>query len=94
MQFLQMQTSTGSAVRITEGVYFLRGNFVRVAEQTLILDQYSNTPSYRVGLSVVERIVQAGEDDSLYDNAQGFNNFTAPGADRLQSQRSPFKERT
>ena len=77
-------TSTGSAVRITEGVYFLRGNFVRVAEQTLILDQYSNTPSYRVGLSVVERIVQAGEDDSLYDNAQGFNNFTAPGADRLQ----------
>ena len=77
-------TSTGSAVRITEGVYFLRGNFVRVAEQTLILDQYTNTPSYRVGLSVVERIVQAGEDDSLYDNAQGFNNFTAPGADRLQ----------
>ena len=77
-------TSTGSAVQITEGVYFLRGNFVRVAEQTLILDQHTNTPSYRVGLSVVEEIITAGADDTLYDNAQGFNNFSAPGADRLK----------
>ncbi len=77
-------TGTGSAVNITEGVYYLRGNFVRVAEQTLILDQLSNTPSYRVGLSVVEDVITAGADDSLYDNAQGFNNFSAPGADRLK----------
>ena len=77
-------TSTGSAVQITEGVYFLRGNFVRVGKQTLILDQYTNTPSYRVGLSVVEEIITAGADDSLYDNAQGFSNFAAPGADRLK----------
>jgi len=77
-------TDTGSAVQITEGVYFLRGNFVRVANQTLILDQYTNTPSYRVGLSVIEEIVTAGADESLYDNAQGFNNYSAPGADRLK----------
>ena len=77
-------TSTGSAVQITDGVYFLRGNFVRVAKQTLILDQYSNTPSYRVGLSVVEEIITAGADESLYDNAQGFSNYSAPGADRLK----------
>ncbi len=77
-------TATGSACQITEGVYFLRGNFVRVAQQTLILDQYNNSPSYRVGLSVVEDIITAGADDSLYDNAQGFNNFSAPGADRLK----------
>ena len=77
-------TSIGSAVQITEGVYFLRGNFVRVAEQTLILDQYTNTPSYRVGLSVVEEIITAGADESLYDNAQGFSNYSAPGADRLK----------
>ena len=77
-------TATGSAVQITEGVYFLRGNFVRVAQQTLILDQYNNSPSYRVGLSVVEDIITAGADDSLYDNAQGFSNYAAPGADRLK----------
>ena len=77
-------TSVGSAVQITEGVYFLRGNFVRVAKQTLILDQYTNTPSYRIGLSVVEEIITAGADSSLYDNAKGFSNFAAPGADRLK----------
>jgi len=77
-------TSTGSAVQITEGVYFLRGNFVRVAKQTLILDQYTNSPSYRVGLSVVEEVITAGADESLYDNAQGFSNYAAPGADRLK----------
>ncbi len=77
-------TGTGCAVQITEGVYFLRGNFVRVAKQTLILDQYTNTPSYRVGLSVTEEIITAGADSSLYDNAKGFSNFAAPGADRLK----------
>jgi hypothetical protein len=77
-------TSTGCAVQITEGVYFLRGNFVRVANQTIILDQYTNTPSYRIGLSVQEEIITAGADDSLYDNAQGFSNYSAPGADRLK----------
>ncbi len=77
-------TATGCAVQITEGVYWLRGNFVRVAKQTIILDQYTNTPSYRVGLSVQEEIITAGADPSLYDNAKGFNNFAAPGADRLK----------
>ena len=77
-------TGTGCAVQITEGVYFLRGNFVRVAKQTLILDQYTNTPSYRIGLSVVEEIITAGADSALYDNAKGFSNFAAPGADRLK----------
>ena len=45
-------TSTGSAASIGEGVYFIRGTFVRVPKQTIILDYYSNTPSYRVGLRV------------------------------------------
>jgi len=74
----------GSSFNLSQGVYFLRGYFVNVNAQTLILDQYSNTPSYRVGLDVVEEIVSSDVDSSLNDNAQGFNNFTAPGADRLK----------
>ncbi len=62
----------------------MRGYFVNVDSQTLILDQYSNTPSFRVGLDVIEEIVSSDVDPSLNDNAQGFNNFTAPGADRLK----------
>ena len=74
----------GSSFNISEGVYFLRGYFVNVSAETLILDQYGNTPSYRVGLDVVEEIVSSDIDQNLADNAQGFNNFTAPGADRLK----------
>ena len=77
-------TATGAAANISDGVYFLRGTFVRVANSTVILEPYVNTPSYRVGLQINQSIVTAGQDNSLYDNAKGFNNFSAPGADRLK----------
>ena len=76
--------SIGSAFRISEGVYFLRGYLVNVDSEILILDQYDNTPSYRIGLDVTEEIVNADQDPYLNDNAQGFNNFAAPGGDRLK----------
>ncbi len=74
----------GSAMSIGEGVYFIRGNFVQVQNETLILDQYSDAPSFRVGFDVQENFISADEDPSLNDNASGFTNFAAPGADRLQ----------
>ena len=77
-------TSIGSAASIGKGVYFIRGYFVNVSKQTLILDYYTNTPTYRVGLKVTESFVSAKDDSSLYDNAKGFTNFAAPGADRLK----------
>ena len=80
----QDATSIGSAAFIDNGVYFIRGTFVEVSKQTLILDYYTNTPSYRVGLKISETIVNAKDDASLYDNAKGFTNFAAPGADRLK----------
>ena len=80
----QDATSIGSAAFIDNGVYFIRGTFVEVSKQTLILDYYTNTPSYRVGLKISETIVNAKDDSSLYDNAKGFSNFAAPGADRLK----------
>ena len=75
--------STGSAAKIEEGVFFVRGYFVDVKEQEIILDQYGTTPSYRVGLAISEDVVTADEDGSLNDNAQGFSNYAAPGADRF-----------
>jgi hypothetical protein len=77
-------TSIGSAASIGEGVYFVRGTFVRVAKQTLVLDYYTNMPTYRVGLSIVEEIITAKDDENLYDNASGFTNYAAPGADRFK----------
>ena len=77
-------TAIGSAVYIAEGVYFIRGHFVNISPQILVLDQYSNTPSYRIGLTITESIITAKDDNTLYDNAKGFSNYAAPGADRLQ----------
>lgn len=78
-------TSTGSVVKISEGIYFIRGYFITVPSQVVILDQYSNSPSYRVGLLINEEfVVASNNNDDLFDNASGFSNFAAPGADRLK----------
>jgi hypothetical protein len=82
----------GSAFALSNGVYFLRGHFVDVFDQILILDQYNNKPTYRIGLNVAESIVSSDEDPTLTDNAQGFNNYTAPGADRFKISATLFKK--
>ena len=85
-------SATGSVFQIESGVYFIRGYFVNVNKESLVLDQYSNTPSYRIGLFVNEEIVNSNTDESLNDNSQGFNNYGAPGADRLKISASLFKK--
>ena len=77
-------TDVGSSANIQEGVYFIRGQFVRVPEQRIILDKYSNIPSYRVGLTVAETLVTPESDTTLLDNAAGSSNVNAKGAHRLQ----------
>jgi len=76
--------SKGSTANVGAGVYYTRGYFAPVHEQTLILDQYGTDPTYKVGLKVEEKIITADEDESLYDNAIGSTNFSAPGADRFK----------
>ena len=77
-------TATGSAFGVNKGVYFIRGTFVDVPTSLIILEPYSTSPSYRVGFEIIEEIVNANEDSSLFDNAKGFTNFAAPGADRFK----------
>jgi len=77
-------TATGSLASIKEGVYYINGYHVSVTNQELILEKYSNTPSYRVGLLVVESFITQNDDASLNDNAQGVSNTNAPGAHRFK----------
>ena len=81
----------GSAVTVKEGIYFINGTLVRNDTQTIILDKYSNTPSYKVGFLLSEKLVTPEEDFSLLDNAQGYSNFAAPGAHRLSLEVSLSK---
>ena len=67
--------------------YFLyNGFFVKADSETLILDKYTNTPSYRIGYSVTESFVTPNDDSSLNDNATGSSNVNAPGAHRFKIQ--------
>ena len=84
--------ATGSSFSIQEGVYFARGQFVQCQAETLVLDQYSQDPNYRIGFFVDEEIITSDLDESLNDNSQGYNNYGAPGADRLKISLSLFKK--
>ena len=77
-------TATGSAVTVLGGIYFIRGFMVQNTEQSLILDKYTSTPSYRIGWTVTESIITSAEDTSLLDNAQGSSNYAAAGANRFK----------
>jgi hypothetical protein len=77
-------TATGSAAQVEAGIFYTRGFFVQNEAQTLILDKYTNTPSYRIGLNVAEVTNTSTEDGNLNDNAAGSSNENAPGAHRLK----------
>ena len=77
-------TAVGTSVGIGAGVYFIRGTFVDISQDKIVLDAYKSNSSYRVGLNILEEIVTAKDDKTLYDNAKGFSNYAAPGADRLK----------
>jgi hypothetical protein len=75
-----------SAVKVEEGVYFVNGYFVRCDEELLVIEKYYNRPSAKIGFNIVEKVISPEEDPSLFDNARGFSNSSAPGAHRLQIQ--------
>ncbi len=58
------------------------GYFVRIPTQTIILDAYDGTPTYRIGLQISDGIVTEQTDSSLLDPALGSTNYQAPGAAR------------
>ena len=80
-----------SAVKVEEGVYFVNGYFVRTAEQLLVIDKYYQRPTAQIGFKIEEDLVSPEEDPSLYDNARGFSNYSAPGAHRLKIGLKLFK---
>lgn len=73
-----------SVCSIDAGVFYIDGFFVKNLAQTIILDAYGTTPTYRVGLQKEESIVTAIDDSSLLDPAMDATNYQAPGADRLK----------
>ena len=76
--------SNGAVISINSGVFYVGGYFVFKGAESLILEKYNNTPSYRIGLQVTESIVTPDADTSLLDPAQGAYNYAAQGANRYK----------
>ncbi len=75
----------GTAVTVSDGVIYQKGAFVRVDQQTTIVDKFTPTPNaVSLGFYTQESIVNNSVDSTLLDNAQGYSNYTAPGAYRLK----------
>jgi len=77
-------TGKSVLVKISNGIYFIRGHFVEVTDQTIVVEKYNNNASAKIGLQINETIITPESDLSLLDNATGTSNFAAKGAHRLQ----------
>ncbi len=74
----------GSVASIAEGVFYVDGYFVKVSPQTIVLDPYGNSPTYKIGLEIDDNIIDESADANLLDPAQNSFNYQAPGAWRYQ----------
>lgn len=72
-------------VKVGDGIIYQKGFFTRVEEQLTVVSKYTDAPDgLVVGFLTEESIIDSNADTSLLDNANGFNNYQAPGADRLK----------
>lgn len=77
-------TGLGSVASIDEGVFYVDGYFVKVEPSSIVLDPYSSSPTYRIGLEIDDSIIDESEDNNLLDPAQDSFNYQAPGAHRYR----------
>lgn len=75
----------GVGLKVSDGVIYQKGTFISVNEQTIVVERYSVSPdNISVGFVTTETIINSFVDTTLLDNAQGYNNENAPGADRVR----------
>jgi hypothetical protein len=72
---------------INDGVYYLANHFVTVTTTSVVVKKYADTltdVNVRIGVQYTESIITADDDTTLYDNAAGSPNYSAPGAHRYK----------
>lgn len=79
-------TGFGSVFGIGEGVLYVEGFFVKFNAQKIAIDPFTSSATKRVYFKATFSVVDSNGDTTLLDPSQGFNNFNAPGADRLKCE--------
>lgn len=78
-------TGNSYLLSVSEGVIYQKGFFSRVNDQRIVVSKYTSLPSgVAVGFDTQESVVTSSSDTSLLDNASGYTNAQAPGANRLK----------
>lgn len=77
-------TGTGKLFTIDEGVFYYEGMFVENLRQVILVSKYGEAPDYKIGFDFVQEIITSDDDSTLLDNALGYPNSSAPGADRYK----------
>jgi len=80
----------GALAFINDGIYFINGRFAIVDRQTLVVSKYTDITQTEneisLGFLVSDIIITPEDDNSLYDNAIGSPNESAPGATRYKME--------
>ena len=74
----------GCKVSMHAGDFFAQDHFVFAKNQSKIISKYSNRPTTSIGFKVVQDIVQASDNNALFDNQGATPNLASPGADRYR----------
>lgn len=68
---------------VDSGTYYYDGYFIENNKSNVIFSKYRESNTCKIGFDVIETIVTADDDESLYDNSLGYPNMMSPGADRI-----------
>lgn len=82
---------SSEGITIGSGIVFTKNAFVVSDNESIIIKKYASTSYSKIGYAVKEEIIGAVADTNindidinLNDNAQGYPNYAAPGADRTK----------
>ena len=83
-------TGDATLISVENGIFYVDGFFVNNDSQTVSLFKLTNgyrdfsSPTNRVGFTLNRTTINAVEDETLKDPANGSYNYNAPGADRYK----------
>lgn len=86
-----LEVGYGAIFSINSGIYFINSRFVLVNKQTIVLSKYENITEsvgseINIGFKITDVVVGPETDPSLFDNAVGSTNESAPGATRYKME--------
>lgn len=77
-------TGQGKLFTIDEGIFYYEGMFVENARQVVLVSKYNEIANCKIGFDFIQEIITSDDDQTLLDNALGYPNASAPGADRYK----------